>query len=350
MAIENNMVNIPLANSPSESKINTPEKDLLPEIKLPELGFGLNSLFQAETKEEKNKEKNYISKHILPITTIAGVITNLLSAPIRLFDDDNPLKKLINNFSMLMTRTHQLSVSGSGLLMAAEQKNPFLIFSYLTEGLAALPLLNIRNIYLFRGIATGVDGAVAGVKDRLKRMNPNQDFSFKSFQEGFKFTWEKMVEITKEFIQNPAILKKLDGEHTLVSSSIMMVLGSIFGLTVNDKVGGSIRDFFGGINDFGLTQVKESTGRKAGGFYLMGTAKDFLARFFNENTAAMLGINEVAKFMRFRDLFHELALAFDRVGQFFFQRHLEDSGEDEQEKINTKKVAKTNLHKSLLAA
>lgn len=326
MAIEKTM-----ANTPSGEVKTFPDpvvENFLDEFLKEKASSNLNTELHLNTGEDK-KQKNFVSKQILPWTTIAAVVTNLLSAPIRLFGDDNPLKKLINNISMMMTRIHQLSVSCSGLIMAATQKNPFLIFSYLTEGLAALPLLNIRNIYLFRGIATGVDGAVAGVKDRLKKINPSHEFSFNSYKEGLKFTWDKMVEITKEFIQNPAILKKLDGEHTLVSSSIMMILGSIFGLTVNDKIGGSIRDFFGGVNDFGLTQVKESTGRKAGGFYLMGTAKDFLARFFNEKTANLFGINEVTKFLRFRDFFHELALAFDRVGQFFFQRHLEGNEQSE---------------------
>jgi hypothetical protein len=303
------------------------------------------TLSQKDQGDQKFSIKNFIDEKLVFFTTVSSVLFNFISAPIRLFDDENPLKKIINNVSMAFTKSHLLSYGCAGMMTAWEQKNPFLLFSFFTEGLSSV--FDLRSIYLFRGIATGIDGAVAAVKERYENENPGKEYKFKTIKESFDYTWGKLKEITQEVIDNPAILKKLGGEHTLVSSSFLMILGSIFGLTVNDKIGGSTRDFFGGFNDFGLTQLENPTGRKAGFFYLMGTAKDFLARFFSESSAKFFGIEEVDKFKKFRDFFHELALGFDRIGQYFFLRYNQPKVSDQDPKeiknsIN-KKISRPEL-------
>lgn len=289
--------------------------------------------------------KEFIDEKIVLFTTVSSVLLNFISAPIRLFDDENPIKKIINNVSMAFTKSHLLSYACSGMMTAWEQKNPFLLFSFFTEGLSSI--FDVRRIYLFRGIATGIDGAISAVKERYEKENPGEKYEFKTINESFDYTWNKLKEITKEITENPAILKKLKGEHTLVSSSMLMILGSIFGLTVNDRIGGSARDVFGGINDFGFTKLDNPTGRTAGFFYLMGTAKDFLARFFSEKSAKFFGIEEVDKFKKFRDFFHELALGFDRIGQYFFLRYNQANVIDQEPKLTNivvnKKLSRPEL-------
>lgn len=262
---------------------------------------------------------DFVNKKLVKYTTTISAITNFVSAPLRLFDDDHFGKRFANWLSMFLTKSHLLTYAAAGLDAAFKQKNPFLVFSFATEGIAAM--LGLRTIYMFRGIATGVDGAVAAFKERFKEENPGQDYKFKTFGESFQHGIGEFKKIMGEVIKNPSLLLSLDGAHTLVSSSIMMVAGAIWGMLVNDKVGGSIRDLFGGFNDIGLTRLEDPTARQAGIYYVMGTAKDFIARFFNDFTANILGISDVEKFKRFRDLFHELALGFDRIGQFYFLRY-----------------------------
>lgn len=280
-----------------------------------------NDIDKKETKSITEKTPDFINtldKTVMPITAFGSAIMNFISAPTRLFDDDNPLKKIINKVSMFGTKLHLALYGAIGMWTAHEKKNPLLLFSFAVESLSSI--FDLRKIYLFRGIATGVDGAVGAFKDRFEEKNPGKDFKHKSYGESLKENSKLFGEIFNEIKQNPMQIVKLEGAPTLVASSILMVFGSIFGLTVSDKAGALIRDVFGGLNDFGLTQLKNKTARKSGGFYLLGTFKDLMARFFTEKNAKVFGVTEVEKFTRGRNLMHELALGFDKIGQYYFMR------------------------------
>ncbi|MDD9899179.1 MAG: hypothetical protein OXU45_09305, partial [Candidatus Melainabacteria bacterium] len=287
------------------------------ELPLKELDPPKNTTNDNPTRP--NSFIDFVNKKLVKYTTTVSALTNFISAPLRLFDDNHFGKRFTNWLSMFLTKSHLLTYAAAGLDAAFKQKNPFLVFSFATEGIAAI--FGLRKIYMFRGIATGVDGAVAAFKEKFKEENPGQDYKFKTFTDGFKHGLSEFKKIAGEIIKEPSLLYKLDGVHTLVSSSIMMVAGALWGMLVNDKVGGSIRDIFGGFNDIGLTRLENPTARQAGIYYVMGTAKDFIARFFGDFTAKALGIGDVDKFKRFRDLFHELALGFDRIGQLYFLRY-----------------------------
>ncbi len=286
---------------------------------------------------------NTLDKKVMPFTAFGSALVNFISAPSRLFDDSNQLKKIINKISMLGTKLHLALYGAIGMWTAHEQKNPLLLISFGVECLSSL--FDLRKIYLFRGIATGIDGAVGAFKDRFEDRNPGKDFKHKDYKEGWKTNLTLFKEIFKEIKENPIKVAKLEGAPTLVASSILMVIGSVFGLTVNDKIGASIRDIFGGFNDFGLTQLENKTARKAGGFYLLGTFKDLIARFFTEKNAKIFGVTEVEKFKRGRDAMHELALGFDRIGQYYFLRFNQD-GNAHDKKVDIKKDINQDLHKS----
>jgi hypothetical protein len=301
----------------------------------------LEKLKLAETKLPQII--NTLDKKVMPLTAFGSAMINFISAPIRLFEDDNPLKKLINNISMLGTKLHLALYGAIGMWTAHEHKNPLLLFSFAVECLSSL--FDLRKIYLFRGIATGIDGAVGAFKDRYEQRNPDKDFKHKNYSEGLSTNLKLFKEILSELKANPKSLIELKGAPTLIASSILMVAGSIFGLTINDKIGASIRDIFGGFNDFGLTQLENKTARKSGGFYLLGTFKDLLARFFTADNAKLFGVTEIAKFERGRDALHELALGFDRIGQYYFLRFNQE-GNANDEKIKERKNIERELHQA----
>jgi hypothetical protein len=304
----------------------------------------INSLSQSEQENtDKRSIVETIDKKVMPVTAFGSAILNFISAPIRLFDDDNPLKKLINKVSMFGTKLHLALYGAIGMMTAHEQKNPFLLFSFAVECLSSM--FDLRKIYLFRGIATGIDGAVGAFKDRFEERNPGKDFKHQSYSEGFNKNISLFKEIINEIKENPMKVVKLEGAPTLVASSILMVFGSVFGLTVNDALGASVRDIFGGFNDFGLTQLESKIARKSGGFYLLGTFKDLIARFFTEKNAKVFGVTEVEKFKRGRDVMHELALGFDRIGQYYFLRFNQE-GNTNQATMKKENDRKSSLHKA----
>lgn len=326
-----------------EPNLNTPDfesKQSIADQKLArEIMDKLSSVDQSSTekKETESSIKDFINNKLIATTTVISALANIMSAPVHMFDEKNPLRKIINNVSLLLTKGHLITYGISGLTTAFEQKNPFLVFSFLTEALCAG--LGLRKIYLVRGIATGVDGAIAAIK---KRSNITH---YANFMEGFKHTFDQFKEVCKEMTSNQSKLMKFDAVHTTVLSSIMMVFGAIFGVTVNDKLGGWIRDVAGGFNDLGLSKLDEPNSnesankqsldskdaRRSGWLYFGGTVFDFVARIFNDSIASVLGIKETEAFNRLRDVFHELALAFDRGGQYYFL------------KFNQKKSSEPNL-------
>ena len=327
-------------NPPIESEV----VDTLVLNSVSEIPEAKTEIHKEEDKLKKEDFINTIDKKVLPITSFGSAIINFISAPTRLFDDDNPLKKMINKISMFGTKLH-LSLYGlMGMLTAHKQKNPFLLFSFAVESLSSM--FDLRKIYLFRGIATGIDGAVGAFKDRFQEKNPGKNFEHKNYADGFHKNIELFKEIFNEIKANPMKVLSLEGAPTLVASSIAMIAGSIFGLTVNDYIGASIRDVFGGFNDFGLTQLESKIARKSGGFYLLGTFKDLIARFFTEKNAKVFGVNEVEKFKRGRDVMHELALGFDRIGQYYFLRYnQEDNTNTEKPQAQVEKDSTLDLHR-----
>lgn len=280
----------------------------------------------SETNKQESKPgalEDFISQTLVKWTTMSSAAINALSAPVRLFDDNNPLKKIINYISMAFTKIHLATYSVSGLCSAIRQKNPMLVFSFFTEGVAAF--LGLRSIYLFRGIATGIDGAAAGIKDKHKKSD------FASYTEGWNHFKNTVVESFKDFCskfsKDPFHIFKLDGSDIAIFASLIASCGGVIGMTINEKIGGAIRDISGGIGDIGIFKLDNPIAKNAGFAYLGGTILDLAARVFNKGVASILGVNNTGAFERLRDAFHEAAIAFDRAGQYYFLRYNQQNEE-----------------------
>lgn len=276
-----------------------------------------------------------LSKEWIFYTTTVSACVNFVSAPIRLLDDKNPLKRIINALSMLATKIHLGIYSLSGMLTAFEQRNPYTLFSFLTEGLACC--FGLSKIYLFRGLATGVDGSVTGINDRVKKTH------FESFAESGKYYAETCLKIAKEFFDTPKSFFDFDNSLSgCLVSSFFMVFGAIFGMTAHEKTGGFIRDVFGAVNDYAIFKLNHPIAKKSGFFYWAGSLFDIAARVFSESIANLLEIKGVSKFTRFKDFLHEIAIALDRIGQyhllrFFQQENAETVGVEQDKKADYSK-------------
>jgi hypothetical protein len=283
-----------------------------------------------EVSKERSSGKNtfiklgeFIGDRLLGFSTGISASLNVVSAIFRLTEDSNPIKKIVNFVSMLFTKAHQILYSLNGLSSGLKQKNPILSFSFSLEGLASL--FDLRKMYLFRGIATALDAIPAALENKTK-----QRF-YGSYSEAWSKLWSAFKETLRETKNNPGDLikefkqigasKNDSGEKTLVTSSLATILGSLWGLFINEAVGGSGRDFTGAFGDIGLFMKDDKLAKLSGFFYALGSGKDFIARIFNKKIANWLGIAEIDKFTRFRDFFHELSIASDKFGQLFFAKY-----------------------------
>jgi hypothetical protein len=279
---------------------------------------------QTQKEAISQNLQDFISKKLVKYTTYSSGLLNIISAPIHLFDDKNPIKKIINSISMLFTKIHLGTYSVSGLIIALKQKNPFLVFSFLTEGVAAF--LGLRKIYLFRGIATGIDGAVGGIKNKYKKS------MFDSYADGWKFTVDSVKHSAKELYQkilkDPMHIFKLDGSDIAIFASLTAALGGFLGMTINEKIFGAVRDIFGGLGDIGIFKLDNPLAKSSGLAYLSGTLMDLTARVFNKGIANILNIKDTNAFERLRDSFHEAAIALDKIGSLLFLQYQDESDKD----------------------
>ena len=336
MAIINTTTHIPetahrgienIANSNSESKPNSQEFETIQVQKTrdhPE-EIKLETAKPEAEKKPIHPIEEFLSKKVILWTTLSSILINMLSAPIHLFKN-NPIKDIINKVSMVFTKMHLLAYSANGLFCARRQKNPLLIFSFFTEGVAAF--IGLRNNYLFRGIATGIDGAVTGIKGKYKKSE------FSSYAEGWQHSWNAIKitfkDFATKFIKDPMHITRLDGADIAIFASLLAAAGGLFGMTVHEKVGGTVRDVSGGFGDVGILKLNNPLAQKCGFFALGGTILDLAARVFNKGIAAVLGVKNPEVFERLRDAFHEFAIASDRAGQFYFMRYNEQTDQSLQ--------------------
>lgn len=327
----------PLEQISTPKTISTPETINAPKITQEQ---------ETDSNQQLMSLKEFITKKLPEYTTYSSALVNIISAPIHLFEDSNPLKKIINKISMIFTKIHLGAYSVSGIITALKQKNPFLIFSFFTEGVAAF--LGLRKIYMFRGIATGIDGAVAGIKDKYKKSE------FNSYKEAWDFTLMSLKHASSELLnklsKDPLYIFKLDGSEIAIFASLVAAMGGFLGMTVNEKIFGAIRDIFGGLGDIGVFKLDNPLAKGSGMAYLGGTLMDLTARVFNKGIASVLNINNTNAFERLRDSFHEAAIALDRIGSLLFLKYNQESDNDLKSNATKPQNKKRELHHSMAMA
>lgn len=201
---------------------------------------------------------------------------------------------------------------------------------------------------MFRGIATGIDGAVAGIKDKYKKSE------FNSYKEAWDFTLMSLKHASSELLnklsKDPLYIFKLDGSEIAIFASLVAAMGGFLGMTVNEKIFGAIRDIFGGLGDIGVFKLDNPLAKGSGMAYLGGTLMDLTARVFNKGIASILKINNTNAFERLRDSFHEAAIALDRIGSLLFLKYNQESDKDLELNATKPQNKKRELHHSMAMA
>ncbi len=275
-----------------------------------------------------NKWKKFSEKYILPNTTIASVIFNLISAPLRLFGRDSIIAKFLNKVSLGFTKLHQLGYAATGIGTALSKKNLFYVLSFGLEALVAL--LPLRRIYLFKGMASALDILPTCIKKYTSD-------KFKTFRESLPKTISAIYSAMKEVFKNPQIMlskDSLDKQWPIIGAGLSIV-GNIIGFGGKDTLGGAIRDVGAILNDFGLLFNSNSTAIRSGKYYLGGSTIDLAANGigkFGQSQGSSNGF-----FGNLRDAIHEIALASDRWGQKHFIHYLNEVDEQEHKQEETAK-------------
>ena len=169
---------------------------------------------------------------------------------------------------------------------------------------------------------------------------------YKSFKQGFKDTYDRFENMLKELMSSKGKdLTMPVNKYIGVVASIFMAGGSLIGMGINDKLGGSIRDLFGIGGDLSLVLDKNPTAKKAGIFYIVGSVCDFLARF----TSQMLKVFKVVDEQNaehLRDMMHDWAIGFDKVGALFLYKYNQDDDlkAKEDEAFDKNKAKETETH------
>ncbi len=275
-------------------------------------------------KEKFEPVAKFVFNDLIKYTTVSSVLVNLVSAPLRLLNENNTFKKIINNISMSLTRLHLASYAVSGMKVAVDNQNPFFVFSYTLEALATL--FGLDKLYVFKGIASGIDAMACIVSEKML----NQKV-FSNYQEGWKKLSQGIWKTTVEVLKDPKKFFIKDGLHKGVLSGYLLSLGGLIGIRANDYMGSALRDVAGGVNEYAFTQNDSNpTMRRSGWYSLAGTILDLSSRLIFNNSIANLIPSKSDRdvFLRIRDALHELAIAGDRVGQYYFIKCNEANDEE----------------------
>ncbi len=287
----------------------------------PQNGDGNNKATDGPEKSnfEKNahKWKEFSETHLLPKSTKVSVLFNLISAPLRLLGQDNPIAKLLNKLSIGFTKLHQLGYAATGIGTALTKKNLFYVLSFGLEAIAGL--LPLRKIYLFRGMASALDILPTAIKKYSKD-------EFKTFGESLPKTFNGIWSAIKDLWKNPQKFMSKEGimdflnTHVPIAGAALSILGNIIAAFGKDTLGGGVRDIGAIFNDFALLFSGDKEGIKSGQYYFGGSTIDLAANAVGKYGQSKGTSNGI--FGKIRDCIHELALASDRWGQYLFVKFL----------------------------
>jgi len=295
----------------------------------PQNGDGNNLATDGPSQFEKlaKKWKEFSETHILPKSTKVSVLFNLISAPLRLLGQNNPIAKILNKLSGICTTIHQLGFAATGIGTGLFKKNIFYLISFGIEALAGI--LPLRKIYLFRGMAAALDILPTCVKKYTKN-------EFKNFGESLPKTCGAIWQAMKDFCQNPKKyfankenrLELLNTQIPIIGAGLC-ILGNIVA-SFKDTLGGAIRDVGAILNDCALLFSGDKDGVRSGQYYLGGSVTDLGANIVGKYGQSQ-GSNN-GKFGNIRDCIHELALASDRWGQMLFAKFLNKTKDQDEHK------------------
>lgn len=274
------------------------------------------------------KAGDFVSKNLESPVAYFGAGINFFSAPLRLLAQTKSIKSskkmqkligFINWFSLKCSKLHQFVYGLGGFLASFKKKNPLHVVSFFFEMVTSkLPL---RGIYWFKAWPSSTDILPYCIKHLIGGTE------FGSFKEGWQKTVWGLKKIMKEIKEDPAVLFRKENleKHVPVVGAIISSLGASWCGFVEDIYGGLVRNFGGILNDFGLLFQENEIEQTSGKWYIGGSAFDASARLVQLLGSKLFGLNKDLV-SGLRDMFHELGLGADKLGQRFFVKAVNQSG------------------------
>lgn len=231
-------------------------------------------VYQApEWKKNLDKAASYSSW--------AALLANLIGAPLMLmkFGDKtkNFIEKTVNNILNLSFMFY----GASGMANGREKKNIFMVLGFLGEMI--FPWFGkLKYTYLLRGLPTGMDQLWVATDPRLS--HKFKDGLFPDFKTGFKEVSKMLGTLMKEFLQNPfktMFTMDTKGHHAFLSSVGSAIASIGYIITGKEGIFGPLRDFSGPLFDWAMLASKNSLQKVSGGFFMLESIFDFMARFFD---------------------------------------------------------------------
>lgn len=232
-------------------------------------------------------------------------------------------KSLISKIEKITTWATQLSFIPygiKGIVNGLKKNNFYQAIAFVGEPIFAF-LGDLKDIYLLRGLPTGVDQLPVATEQVTKEKYGTK---FPSMATGLvevpKVMWQQMVEIIKNPIQK--IFFENKGHSALISSLGSMLASVGYMLTKNEKLFGPIRDISAFFIDWEMIRHERPRLRKAGWLFVMEEVLDFVARYAG----------------RFRLFFNQLSHG---CGRLALQNYLEDYDDAirEEKEAEAKKAA-----------
>ena len=240
---------------------------------------------------------------------------NFVGAAVEALPFGKKIKDYVEEATTWLTRFSFFPYGLQGFVNGLRKKNLIQAIAFLGE-----PIFNafgnLRNSYLLRGLPTGTDQLPVATEFITKKKYPSLVFPdyMTGVKEVMKASWQLLTEISpgKIFTLKPK------GHSALISSigSITASLGYM--LTGKERFFGTLRDISAFFVDWEMIWHEDSDMRKAGFFFIIEEAADFIARAAG----------------KYRLIWNQISHGCGRLALNFYQQFYKNSVEEGQKYLN----------------
>jgi hypothetical protein len=276
-----------------------------------------NFVFNYISKPESKKQNINFLNHIHdftnhPLTNPILALGDAASAVTDYMDIPAPLKSIIDRGSLILTKAMMmLRYAETGL--SAINQNRIIEATGRLLGIITLPTVKLHDLTLASGIGEFIPQLDLSLEGKL-----GKDRQYKSYAENFSEWMKALGQATKEIVKggfgknrkilpdfnfdqvkkmasnsfkilsgkNPDPIKVNDAGHTLTFAGMLNFIGAGIGVSLGrtsrnlwNKVGGTIRTAGSMLGDYTLLTHPDRNMNKAGMFFIVAGAVDFIQRF-----------------------------------------------------------------------
>lgn len=226
--------------------------------------------------EDARKIADNTSTFFTPVSFLATAIAGAMQ--ITNLPESN--KKAALDLSTKITQLFYTAYGSSGFLNGLKKKNVYQMLGF--GGEAIFPWLGkLKDIYLLRGMATGLDQLWSATDPRFAALNRFKNGTFPDLKTGFVEMSKELGNMIIEILKNPVktLLTTKPKGHPIVASSVGNVISTLgFLSTKNSKIFGPIRDLSAFMFDIEMLFKDSIKERGCGALFIAESLFDFAAR------------------------------------------------------------------------